>query len=58
MKCLVEAVFENKKELHTIVRERTNKQTRITYKDNSQSEEDSRITQESLDSIKAEEKKS
>jgi DNA repair exonuclease SbcCD ATPase subunit len=51
MKCLVEVVFEKDGVEHTVRRERTAKQTRITYRDGSQSEEDSQITQETLDSI-------
>jgi DNA repair exonuclease SbcCD ATPase subunit len=50
-KCLVEITFEKNGEEIVIRRERTEKQTRITYCDNSQSEEDSQITQESLESI-------
>lgn len=50
-KCLVEAIFESKGQTHTVVRERTDKQTRITYQDGSQSEDDSKITQELLESI-------
>jgi DNA repair exonuclease SbcCD ATPase subunit len=50
-KCLVEVVFENNGQEHTVRRERTQKQTRITYRDASQSEEDSQITQETLESL-------
>jgi DNA repair exonuclease SbcCD ATPase subunit len=51
LKCLVEIVFEINGQEHTIRRERTDRQTRITYRDNSQAEEDSQITQETLESM-------
>jgi DNA repair protein SbcC/Rad50 len=51
MKSLVEIEFEKNNQSHIIRRERTNKQTRITYRDSSQSEEDSQITQETLESM-------
>jgi len=51
IKCLVELIFENNNKTHTIRRERTYKQTRITYQDGSQSQDDSKITQETLESL-------
>ena len=51
LKSLVEIVFEVNGQEHTIRRERTDRQTRITYRDNSQVEEDSQITQETLESM-------
>ena len=51
MKCTVEIDFEVDGETYKIKRERTNKNSRITFLDGSQSEEDSGITQRELDSL-------
>ena len=50
-KCSVEIEFERDEQAYTVRRERTESQTRITYIDGSQSDEDSVITQRELDSI-------
>jgi DNA repair exonuclease SbcCD ATPase subunit len=51
IKCAVELTFETNGETYIISRERTEKQTRIKLLDNSQSEDDSVITQRELDSL-------
>jgi exonuclease SbcC len=50
-KCLVEVEFEKDGQDFTVRRERTESQTRITFIDGSQSEEDSVITQRELESM-------
>lgn len=50
-KCQVEIEFEKDGENYIIRRERTEKQTRITFIDGSQSEDDSVITQRELEAI-------
>lgn len=51
IKCSVEIEFFNNETSYIVRRERTEKQTRITLLDGSQSEEDSVITQRELESI-------
>jgi len=50
-KTFVELTFEYKGVEHVVRRERTQTQTKITYLDNSQSDEDAKITQQELNTL-------